>query len=318
LESINDKFFKFLRDDISVFKIEKEKRTYVVVKIPYGFHLDLLYSGYEYEGSFNIHKDLAFSGILDRETQNLYELAYNIRNDILGFSWENNPYSTSSQIFQEINDKIQENITNYVLDNQEEFYEAVTKEYKPYITEYDVYENFLNDEKQIVYRNGYKTDNYNILLEYLDKGDEYLIDYALTYAMKYKERIGENLVDIDIKNKYLKEIYQNENHKIHKIKNIIDSLRELDCSNVHVFVNKDGKDFDFKYDRYSLLNNYDSSYLSSYNIPSASRKSFEKLFGKYADFHYEDITKIEFRNKPIYEDLNFDYSYNSVEESVGL
>lgn len=313
-----EQLLNFLKGDKQHCEIIIDKYIYEILKIPYGFNLDILYCGYNYGDSFSITSSLEYSGIYDREKQNLYALDYKIKVDILELSWDNNQYPSGNKMFEEMNQKFQDIITNYVICNQEEFYEAVPKDYESYIREEQVYKSYIENKKQITYHNSDKINSYNILLEYLDKGDEYLTQYTLDYIMKNKKYIGKDLVDIDTKNKYLNNFYQDKNHKIHKIKNIVDSLETLDCSNVHVFINKEGYGCDFKYSRDSLLNNFANQSLYSYYMTPSSRSLFVELFGKYADFCYEDIVKIEFRNKIIYEDKDFQCNHEKGEESLEL
>ena len=40
-------------------------------------------------------------------------------------------------------------------------------------------------------------------------------------------------------------------------------------------------------------------------MPAPDRRDFMNLFGKNEDFQYKDITKIEYRNNPIYIDKEF-------------
>ena len=55
-----------------------------------------------------------------------------------------------------------------------------------------------------------------------------------------------------------------------------------------------------------LKNNFNSSYLSTYGIEKlAERDLFEKTYGRCEIIHYEDIVKITYGKKTIYEDLNF-------------
>ena len=42
-------------------------------------------------------------------------------------------------------------------------------------------------------------------------------------------------------------------------------------------------------------------FCSSYNIPAQDRREFEQMFGKYTDYHAEDITRITYGRNTIYE-----------------
>lgn len=298
-------FLDFLKSENSVLKTEKDNHIYKIVKMPFGDNLDILYSSYEYGKKFDVHEKLEYSEIYDKTDNKIYDISYNIRN-LLNYSWEDNPYLSTTDLFDEINAKMQECITNYVLDNLDEFYEAVPNEYESYAKEVDVYKYYFDNITKLKYKSDYNTSDYDTLLKYLDKGDDFIYDLSFDYIKENKEYIGEYLVNIDTKNKFLENIENDKNHRIHKIKDIVDSLKDVDCNMIHVFIHKDGLNYDFKYGRERLLNSYDYTNLYTWDIPAKERNGFENLFGRNADFNYDDITKIEFRNKIIYLDKNFD------------
>ena len=93
--------------------------------------------------------------------------------------------------------------------------------------------------------------------------------------------------------------------KFQLIKEIVDIMKDGGYVNVHLFINKNGIDYDFKYNASTLKNYWNYSYLPTYEMQAPDRKEFEKLYGSREDLHYEDIYRIEYRHKPIYEDKNF-------------
>ena len=104
----------------------------------------------------------------------------------------------------------------------------------------------------------------------------------------------------------MKSIEDNVEHPYHKIKNIITSVKDNNCVTVNLTINKDGTEQTFKYNADALIHNYNSSYLSTYNIEKlADRNLFEETFGRWNDLHYEDIIKITYGKNTIYEDTNF-------------
>ena len=145
------------------------------------------------------------------------------------------------------------------------------------------------------------------ILKYLDH-EEYVFDWAFDYIQKNKKYIGENLKDNDVKNEYLTSILNNKNHPLHKAREIRISLEKIAASTVHVYIYKNDIAFDFKYDKTSLMYSVSNSYISTYNMSVPDRRKYEKQFGKYTDFNFNDIYKIEYRNKPIYVDQNYESS----------
>lgn len=304
LKNNSKTFFDFLESDRVTCEI-KDDQVYEIMKIPFGFNLDLLYGDHSYGDHFGIYNKLYYIGVYNRESKELYDLDYLIRNQILGLSWEDRTYKIRSEIFEEISNQVKEIITDYVNENKEDFYSAVKENYQPYICERDIYRYFIEDIKKIEYKSNYETDNSDVLLNYLDRGLDYLYEVSLEYITLNKERIGEKLVDLDMSNELLNGIYINPKHKLHKVKDIINSLKDIDYINVRVFINKDDKDLDFKCNRQKLLLGYYQFYLSIFDIALSDRKKYQEVFGKWNDFYYEDITKIEFKGKILYEDKKF-------------
>ena len=93
-------------------------------------------------------------------------------------------------------------------------------------------------------------------------------------------------------------------------------LKDSEYKRVNTFIFKDGKYMNFKIDTSALERSWNSCYVSQYSMDYKDREKFEKVFGSRQDFNLDDIYKIEFRNKSIYEDtkFNFDIVENKEEE----
>lgn len=220
-----------------------------------------------------------------------------------------------SNLINGFNQKLNNIITDYVKTNKKEFYEAA-KDYISDIEEKDIYNNFINNLNLFDYESHYEIDDKKIILDYFIKGDKLLYGIASDYTEKNKERIGEILKDNDVRNKLLSDINNNLEHKIHKRKDIVSVLKDSEYKRVNTFIFKDGKYMNFKIDTSALERSWNSSYVSQYSMDYKDREKFEKVFGSRQDFNLDDIYKIEFRNKSIYEDtkFNFDIVENKEEE----
>ena len=66
-----------------------------------------------------------------------------------------------------------------------------------------------------------------------------------------------------------------------------------------VTIQKEGAELTFKAAADSLTGH--RSYYSTYYLPAQDRREFERVFGRNADYNAEDITRITYGKKTIYE-----------------
>ncbi len=92
---------------------------------------------------------------------------------------------------------------------------------------------------------------------------------------------------------------QDTSNPIHRMKAITDAVKASGAKTVTVTVQKDGTELTFKTEASSLIG-YRNRY-STFDIPAQDRREFEQLFGRYADYTAEDITRITYGRNTIYE-----------------
>ena len=205
----------------------------------------------------------------------------------------------------DVNDKIKEVIDN----GKEDVFDISEVEIAEEITDSDVISEFMNGELSNTLEDSYRkysTENSQNILDYLTNKENFLEEEARDFILDNMTSILKGLAITEEKRKQLKSIEDNVEHPYHKIKNIITSVKDNNCVTVNLTINKDGTEQTFKYNADALIHNYNSSYLSTYNIEKlADRNLFEETFGRWNDLHYEDIIKITYGKNTIYEDTNF-------------
>lgn len=311
-------FFDFLKSFEIQKNFKRENYNYYIVKIPYNEKIDLLYGDNLYRGKIAFDSKLEYEGFYDKEKNELYDINYDMYN-ILGLEWRlNSPYLSMSNLMNEFNQKLNNIITDYVKTNKKEFYEAA-KDYVSDIEEKDIYNNFINNINLFDYESHYEIDNKTIILDYFVKGEELLYAISSDYIEKNKERIGAVLKDNDVRNKLLSDINNNLEHKIHKRKDIVSVLKDSKYKRVNTFIFKDGKYMNFKIDTSALEHSWNSSYVSQYSMDYKNREKFKNIFGSREDFNLNDIYKIEFRNRIVYEDKSIDFdNIETKEEEISI
>ena len=94
-------------------------------------------------------------------------------------------------------------------------------------------------------------------------------------------------------------LIQDTGNPIHRMKAITDALNACGGKTVNVTVQKGGKALTFKMET-GQMKGYRTFY-STFHVPSADRRKFERLFGCYADFNAGDVTRISYGRNTIYE-----------------
>lgn len=122
-------------------------------------------------------------------------------------------------------------------------------------------------------------------------------------AGQYIERRQEAILLAFLKNDALLAEYQalvqDAGSPIHRMKAITDAVRLCGGKTVTVTVRKDDVELTFKTSASSLTGHKDP--YSTYDIPAADRREFERVFGRYASYTAEDITAVTYCRRTIYE-----------------
>ena len=119
----------------------------------------------------------------------------------------------------------------------------------------------------------------------------------------YSKRNQEKFLLQFLKNDALWEEYQAiaqdpDNH-LHRVKAISDAIKTSGAKTVTVTVQKNGEELSFRTGTTPLMGHH-NSYNTSH-IAAADRREFERLFGRHASYTAEDITRITYGKKALYE-----------------
>lgn len=308
---MEQEFFEFLRSSSSskIFNYDDNSKL-MVNKVRYNDKLDILYSLNSYSGNlFDLHSPFKYSGIYDKENNKLFDVEYGIRYNILNWKYDDSNYISDGDLYNMINVDVNDKIKEIIDNGKEDIFNINEVEISEEITDNDVIKEFMNGSSSNTLEDlycKYSTEKSQNILDYLTDKETFLEEEARDFIIDNMTGILKGLAITEEKRKQLKSIENNVDHPYHKIKNIIDSIKNNNCVTVNLTINKDGVEQIFKYNADALVNNYNSSYLSTYNIEKlADRNLFEETFGRWNDLHYEDIIKITYGKNIIYEDTNF-------------
>ena len=94
-------------------------------------------------------------------------------------------------------------------------------------------------------------------------------------------------------------IVQDPDSPLHRVKAISEAIKTSGARTVTVTVQKAGEELSFRTGTTPLRGRYNS--YSTSHIAAADRQEFERLFGRYASYTAEDITRITYGKRTLYE-----------------
>lgn len=304
-------FFDFLKSGSLTKTFDYGNKSKVMVnKVRYNDKLDILYALDSYSGNlFDLHNSFKYSGIYDKENNKLFDVEYSLRYHILNWDYNNENYKDASDLYNLINKEMNEKIRDLINSGKDGMFDISVVEIGNEIEDKDVIIDFMDgitsDALDYSYKE-YTTKKPEDLLDYLTDKETFLEEEARDFILENVTSILRSLAIQEERRKVLKEIEEDENHPYHKIKKIIVAVKENNCVTVNLTINKEGTEQTFKYNADALKRDYNSSYLSIRNFEKASERNlFEETFGRWGEFHYEDIVKITYGKNIIYEDDNF-------------
>lgn len=141
-----------------------------------------------------------------------------------------------------------------------------------------------------------------------------------------KNKLSWELLEMDYKNRYLDSLYKYpiKNNYLYINREILDSIKDTDAVNLNITISYNNKELTFKFPKERLkmslknANKNDCSYGKSYEEVEKflkENKQDENSFSK-TDFDFENITKISYGKKILYEaniDKNIEKEIDEIE-----
>lgn len=303
-------FLKFLKGNKNVEEFKSNKSSVLVSKVKYNDKIDILYSLRGYNGElFDLKSSFDYAGMYDKEHELLYDLSFTIKNNILHWDYYDERIVTIDSIRDAINKEMNERIHELVEYSKDDLFDLKNAELGEDMTFKDVLSDFISGETSNTLKDLYKcyiSDKSQNILDYLTDKETFLEEESRNFILDNHAEILRGLTITREKRKVLKQIEEDNTHPYHKIKAILDSIKDKNYVTVTITANKDGKELTFKYDAHALEVCYDST-LSSWNVSNVKdRHAFDEAYG-WESIRLTDITKITYGKNTIYEDDNFKY-----------
>lgn len=289
-----------------------------LVKIPYEKDFDLLfYSRTWHAKNIKLDEKLESAGLYCRKDGCIYNSSYSLR-DCCENSKMIIEYSHKADFAEKFTELVKAKVKE-IIDNKrsnisiKELTDSYLLRQMEYYAEYGAVDaakkEFIkgNAVSDIVYQCPFSTDSMSDkeYIEFILDKEPLVEETAKTYIEEHQENMLAQFYNNALLKKELQSIYDNPGHILHRVKAIIDAVKESGAKTVNVTINKEDKDFTFKYETRTLTV-APSSYYNSYNMKASDRREFENMFGRNADFYPNEITKITYGRNVIYDSSDFD------------
>ena len=303
-------FFDFLKSDRRIITFDyNEDGKAMVSKVKCNDKIEILYALKDRKGElFDLSSPFKYIGIYNKENNKLYDIDFFIFHYDLKFYSINKEILTKDDLYKIIEKEVNEEIRNFVNSNIGIILDIYKSPSDIELQEKDVLYYFINGISSKSLEDSYTqycTDEPKKIISYLTDKDTFLKEEAKDYIFSHVDSIVRGIYIDAKKRKLLKEIENNKEHPYHKMKEIIDILKDNNFITVNVTINKNGIEQTFKYNANKLKENYILTYLSCSGFEKKNERDlFEKNYGRWENFNYEDIKKITYGKKVIYEDEN--------------
>lgn len=286
-----------------------EKAVTTLTRLEKNQSVDYLYrAAVEQSGDISWNNSLMFCGVYDRQNQALY-----LTQDSLScFTGGQNPFvavtvpSMKEEISVKINQRVEGIIandrSNLPVQELSDWKKRDIQNYRDCGAREEAIQLFFKDkEPDAQFHSGYTLD---VLPEaafmvWLQDPENFIQTEAEQYIKCHQEELLLGFLKKDALLAEYQTLMQDTGNPIHRMKAITDAVKASGAKTVTVTVRKDGTELTFKTEAASLTGHRNFYYSS--NIAAQDRREFERLFGRYADYTAEDITRITYGRNTIYE-----------------
>lgn len=303
MPNIYDELLKWLKSDEQRFCDEVMGNTDVYIKIRYNDEIDLIYSFHRtVDGEVIAGEDLEYQGLYYRPKGKLYDVQYNLYYRVRDFAGLERGCETERVEFEKyVRERVEQIVSQYsdsiVVDDE------ARKRVERYERDIDeaARKIYLNEtDAEFSYKCEYYAEQFEkYLIKYLIDREKIIRSVAEEYHEKCKDEIRDDII-FNILTKERLELYnQGKDKQIEIVKKIIASIPQ-DCRTVNVTTVIDGKELTFKTEASELRRDCKGTY-STWYIKASDREEYERLYGRYSGYKPEDITRITFSRKTLYE-----------------
>lgn len=278
-------------------KIEKEPGDY------------LYQTTVETDGSISWKNSLAFCGVHDIKNCTLY-LTESLT-DVLTYGQTPFVARGIPSVVNEICDKINQRVESAIANDRDNLHVRditgwrAARELKDYLEDgahREALDRFFGgNEPDGQFHSGYALDHLPeaAFMAWLQDPEGFIQTEADQYIKVNQEKFLLQFLKNDALLKEYQTLVQNPDSPLHRVKAISEAIKSSGAKTVTVTVQKDGEELSFRTGTTPLRGRYNS--YSTSHITAADRQEFERLFGPHTNYTAEDITRITYGKRTIYE-----------------
>lgn len=287
-----------------------EKDTLMFTRLERASNVSYLYSvPLDQNGHVSWQDGLMFCGVYDTQHSALYltrSALHSIAKGQTRFA-EESISSMAEEISSRINQRVEDIIAN---DRNNLTVQTITswqaaRELKDYLEDgahREALDRFFGgNEPDGQFHSGYVLDRLPeaAFMAWLQDSEGFIQTEADQYIKVNQEKFLLQFLKNDALLKEYQTLVQNPDSPLHRVKAISEAIKSSGAKTVTVTVQKDGEELSFRTGTTPLRGRYNS--YSTSHITAADRQEFERLFGPHTNYTAEDITRITYGKRTIYE-----------------
>lgn len=308
---MNNAFVSWLNDvRANQYVARNGEAVYRIIKVRANDDFDYLYyQGPAYNELPSHMEHFIYAGILRRKDGVLYDTTY----DIAFFAGQDERYRCRHKLWQKLCWDVQRMVEDTIANDRRNL--RVMKLSDPDLClnlercrEYHAKEwarrRFLdnNDFTPPSFQCEYVAEKWTdaSLLSYIAEPEGYTAREVARYMETHQEEMLYGFLCNDLELVEYQALIDDTENPVHLIKKIKEAVIATPAKTVNVTIRKDGEEFSFKTETTDLRCDT-RNYYDSYYIVSADRRKFEERYGRYASYYPQEIVRITYGKKVLYE-----------------
>ena len=304
IEQQRERIIKWLEsEDNTVLKIEGTYQGEAYIRYRYNEDLDLIIKlETSKDGHLRLKESMECEGVWSRKAKALYYQGYKLDMYLKDYI---KPENSHEYMWRDINKSVKEKVEELIRPYEDsiEVSKLSNEEIgrQKYYAEDIARKQYLDgDDCENKYECEYEVDSIqSMVLRYITDRDALITELAKQYIEENKNTIRNDIIRAKLTVIELAKLNEGADIHLKTMKEIIASVPSS-CRTVSVTTVIDGKELTFKSEASQLRSDCGNHY-STWYIPSSDRALFDVTYGHMADFRPEDITKITYSRKVLYE-----------------